>query len=101
MKRPVYIAKVETLHRAWIEWDIDDEERNDKDVCDVTARIKKLKCPKTVDWTDNAGACWTAQIVITGSRRASVEKFANKVLRLIASYKKHSIHAGAELRAVV
>lgn len=94
MKRPVYRPKIERLFRAWIEWDIKDDEKGDKDVCDVTKALKKLKCPKTVDWTDDAGACWTAQIVITGRRKDSVEKFANKVLRLFARYKNLTIYEG-------
>lgn len=101
MRRPVYLPKVETIYRVWIEWDVKDDETGDPAVWDVTERLNKLKCPKSVTWTDSAGACWNAQIVITGTRRDSVEKFAYKVLRLIASYKKHKIYAGAELRAVV
>ena len=99
MTRPVYSPKVEALYRVWVEWDIKGNERGDKDVCDVTKALKKLKHPKNVCWTDDAGACWTAQIVITGYRRDSVEKFAHKVLRLFARYKNLTIYSGAKIRA--
>jgi hypothetical protein len=88
------LPKVETVYRVWIEWDISAELHGDPYVCDVMRRIEKLKCPKSVDWTDNAGACWTAQIVITGRLRRTVEKFAEKVLRLMARYKNLEILSG-------
>jgi len=102
VSKPVYFPKVEKLYRVWIEWDIKADERGDPDVSDVTDRIAKLKHPKCVHWTDSGGGpCWDAYLIITGSRRESVEKFAHKVLRLMARYKNLEIRSGAELRAVV
>lgn len=95
MSRPIYIPKIETIYRVCIEWDVRSDALGDPDVCDIYQRIDKLRRPKCVEFTDHgAGPCWNAYIIITGSRRASVEKFARKVLRLMARYRKLTIYAG-------
>jgi hypothetical protein len=100
MIKPVYFPKVETKYRVWIEWDIKSDKKGDPDVCDATRELRKLKCPKSVEWNDRGGGpCWNAYMIITGSRKDSVEKFARKALRLMARYKKLKIYHGAECRA--
>lgn len=74
--------KVETLYRVWIEWD------HREKVCEITARIEKLKCPKSVHSTDSGGGpCWDAYRIIQGPNRKAVEKYAAKVMRLLRRYK--------------